>query len=283
MKDGKQQRVSILGGGWLGKPMAKTLEEKGYAINLSTASDENYKRLKEEGWNAFQIQVYAEAIKGEIQRFLEADILIVNITPSRAEREKEQFASLMPYLEQSSVQKVLFISSTSVYPFLNRMVTEDEGVELLDHPLYKSEQLFFQNPAFQTTIVRMAGLIGGRRHPGRFFAKRLDANNQPKGGLIKNSTAFVNLIHLDDCLQVIEQILEQNAWQEVFNACADAHPSKGEFYTQATASLGLELPVCAEQGEPYFKIIDNSKVKAHLGISWIHANLMDLLEPESWK
>lgn len=283
MKEGKQQRVSILGGGWLGKPLAMALEQKGYAIQLSTASDENYQRLKEEGFNAFQIQVYANAIKGDIQRFLEADILIVNITPNRTERDKEQFASLIPCIEQSPIQKVLFISATSVYPFLNRVVTEDEGVELVDHPLYKSEQLFFTNQQFQTTIVRMAGLIGGRRHPGRFFAKRLDANNEPKGGVIKNSTAVVNLIHLDDCLQVIMQILKQNAWQEIFNACADAHPSKGTFYTQATAALGLELPICKEQDEPHFKIIDNSKVKAYLGISWIHANLMDLLEPESWK
>lgn len=266
--------VCILGGGWLGKPLATFLEEEGYLVALSTASKEKYDQLKTRGKKVYQIKVESHQVEGDVAAFLAgAQTLIINITPNRGALEKEQLLSLVPFIEASSIEQVLYVSSTSVYPNLNRVVFEDEGVEKKTHHLYKSEQFLRTNAHFKTTIVRMAGLVGGERHPGRFFRK---------SGLIKNAQAPVNLIHRKDCLQIIAQILQQNAWGEIFNGCSDHHPSKEHFYPIAAQSIGMDIPICQRAEEPFFKIISNKKVKEQLGITFQCPDLLALIQNDEW-
>lgn len=270
----QDKTISILGGGWLGTPLAEALEKKGYTIKISTASEENHKRLLEMGKNAYQVKIQSENVEGDaVQTFLEADILIINITPNRAELDKEQFASLLPLIEASTIQKVLLVSSTSVYPNVNRLVTEDEGIEKKEHHLYRSEQFLSDNIHFETTVVRMAGLIGGKRHPGRFFRRT---------GLIKNGNAPVNLIHRVDCIKIIAQIIEQNAWGMTFNACSDTHPLKKDFYPIAAKSIGLDAPKVELSTENAFKIVGNQKVKRRLQLNLTYPNILALLEKDNW-
>lgn len=270
----QDKTISILGGGWLGAPLAEALEKKGYNIKISTASEENHKRLLEMGKSVYQVNVKSEQIIGTaVQAFLEADILIINITPNREELDKEQFASLLPLIETSTIQKVLFVSSTSVYPNVNRMVSEDEDIEIKTHHLYRSEQFLSSNKHFETTVVRMAGLIGGRRHPGRFFQRT---------GLIKNANAPVNLIHRVDCIKIIEQIIEQEVWGMTFNACSDTHPLKKDFYPIAARSIGLDAPKVVLETESAFKIVDNQKVKRVLQLDLTYPKIVELLEKDNW-
>jgi len=161
----------------------------------------------------------------------------------------------------------LFVSSTSVYKNLNGEVIEDEQAEQLTSPLYQIEQLFRQNKSFNTTILRLSGLIGYSRHPGRFFRP---------GKSIEQADTPVNLIHRDDCIGIIQTIIEKQAWGEVFNGCADSHPSKREFYTYARRLLGLPAPECAAETTPAYKIVSNAKVKEKLAYQFIHPDLMQI-------
>lgn len=270
----QDKTISILGGGWLGAPLAESLKDKGYTIKISTASEENYNRLIEAGKDAFQISVRSTKVEGAaVDRFLESDILIINITPNRDELDQEQFASLLPMIEASPIQKVLFVSSTSVYPNLNRRVSEEEGVEIKSHHLYCSEQFLSRSPYFETSVVRMAGLIGGKRHPGRFFQRT---------GRIKGADAPVNLIHRVDCIHIITQIIKQDAWGTVFNACSDTHPLKKIFYPIAAKSIGLEAAKIELGTDNNFKIVDNQKVKKQLQLELKYPNLLELLEKGCW-
>lgn len=266
--------ISILGGGWLGKPLAETLEKSGYSIKIATASEENHQRLTAAGKNAFQVNVRSESVSGSaVESFLEAAILILNITPNRDELEQEQFASLLPLIEASTIRKVLFVSATSVYPNVNRRVFEEEGIELKTHHLYRSERFLSENTSFETTVLRLAGLIGGERHPGRFFRK---------SGWIKNGNAPVNLIHRVDCIKIIQQIIEQNVWGETFNACSDTHPLKNDFYPLAAKSIGLDPPKVDLTGESKFKIVDNQKIKKQLQLQLDYPDVLDLLKKGNW-
>lgn len=258
-----------MGAGWLGASLSSYLEQKGYVTQLSTASVERYEQLKQNHSRVVQLQVQSEEVTGDWATFSQADVLIINIPPDRSEPSREQFASLLPLIAAAPIQQVLFVSSTSVYPNLNRVVTEEEGVEQKDHILYKSEQALQQAQGFEVTILRFAGLIGGERHPGRFFQR---------SGIIKQSEAPINLIHRVDCLQCIHQILAQNYWGEVVNACADSHPLKMEFYPKAAQALGLQ-PAVAETSSPLaYKIISNQKIKQELGITFKEGDLMTLLD-----
>lgn len=267
--------ISILGGGWLGLPLYDAIEKKAHQVKISTASDENYNYLKEKGKAVYQIKVRSKEVEGSaIEQFLDADILIINITPNRDELELEQFESLLPRIEASSIQNVLFVSSTSVYHDVNGPALEDDGVEKQAHHLYRSEQFLRNSTHFKTTIVRMAGLIGGERHPGRFFRKT---------GVIRNADAPINLIHREDCIQILLQIIEQNVWGAIFNACSDTHPLKKDFYPVAAQSIGLDPPIAQLNDVSTFKVVQNQKVKKALGLTLKYPDLLEVLKEGNWR
>ena len=104
-----QQQISILGCGWLGKPLAVSLIKKGFWVKGSTTSEAKIPLLASKKIQPFLLSI--DNITTTVESFLTAEILIVNI-PSK---NIEGFKSLIPFIEKSSIQKVIFISSTSVY------------------------------------------------------------------------------------------------------------------------------------------------------------------------
>lgn len=243
----------------MGKPLAAHLTQQDYRIKLSTRSKSKQTELQLSGFDSFIVDI--DQLSPFDPAFFEADTLIINITS----KNLDGFKRLIAAIEQSSVKNVLFISSSSVYQNLNRSVNEDEGAENPDSVLYQIENLFRQSECFTTTIIRFSGLVGPGRHPGRFF----------RGGKeVKQPDAPINLIHLDDCIGLIDSILQQSAWGEVFNGCSDTHPIKREFYPFAAALVGQPAPVFSTAQTCAFKIVSNEKIKQLLGYEFIHPDLM---------
>ena len=65
------RQISILGCGWLGLPLAKSLLEKGFSVKGSTTTSEKIIVLENHGIAAYQIELSEQNIKGEIDVFLE--------------------------------------------------------------------------------------------------------------------------------------------------------------------------------------------------------------------
>lgn len=258
----KHHHVAILGGGWLGLPLAQTLAASGMQVKVATRSASRQSTIQQQlpGEAVYRVDI---AARQPITAFLQSDCLIINIT----HKVIADFQWLLGQIRQSPVRHVLFVSSTSVYPSLNRSVAEDEGAENPDSPLWQIEQLFRQQPDLATTIVRFGGLIDSRRHPGRFFRE---------GKTLRQPDARVNLIHLDDCIGVITTVLEKQAWGEVFNAVADSHPPKKMFYQEMAARAGLPSPASATPATASFKIISNHKIKTQLGYRLQHPDLLQI-------
>lgn len=252
--------ISILGSGWLGLPLAEHFIQQGYVVKASTRSIERSKDIEAIGAKSFVVDI--DQSLAEIGEFFDSDILLVNITSKNI----EGYYRLINEIEKALVRKVIYVSSTSVYQNTNSIVTEGECAENEANPFYQIENLFRSNEYFQTTVIRFAGLIGYSRHPGRFFGDRK----------IPQPEAPVNLIHRDDCIAIIDGIVKQEVWGEVFNACADTHPSKREFYSYARKSLGVAPPEFDEPNGTGYKIISNEKIKQALGYDFIHADLINL-------
>lgn len=252
--------ISILGSGWLGLPLAEHFITQDYKVHSSTRSIERLPELKRIKAQDFIVDIDN---LGDISQFLQAEFLIINITC----KNLNSFAQLIKQIEQSMIKKVLLVSSTSVYANLNTVVTEDQGSELENNSLWQIEQLFRHNAHFATTVVRFSGLVGYNRHPGRFF--RL-------GKVVEQSDAPVNLIHRDDCIGIINAIIEQDVWGEVFNGCAATHPSKREFYTHARTLLNLPAPEFAKTSELAYKIVSHAKVQQVLNYQFAHSDLMNI-------
>ena len=84
------------------------------------------------------------------------------------------------------------------------------------------------------------------------------------------------MIHLDDCIGIIEQVINQQAWNETYNGCADNHPEKGTFYQQMAKLSDHPVPeLGAENTQASDKIIDNKKVKQQLAYSFKYPDVFD--------
>lgn len=260
MSDQKDKTISILGTGWLGLPLARHLADLGFTVKASTRSSHRLAEIAANHIEPFIINIDNKL--NEIAPFLATDILIINITSKNI----ASFNDLVKQIKQSMVKNVLFVSSTSVYANTNKVVTENDDL-MPDHPLLQIENLFRANQQFDTTIVRFSGLIGGSRHPGRFFRN---------GKVIQEADAPVNLIHRDDCIGIISAIIEHQAWGEVFNACADTHPTKRVFYSFARTILNQALPEFADTSKPHYKIVSNEKIKRLLGYDFVHPDVMKI-------
>ncbi|WP_428741197.1 NAD(P)H-binding protein [Tenacibaculum sp.] len=251
------KNVSILGCGWLGKELGIELIKKGYTVKGSTTSIEKLKELKSVNIEPFLIDISKES---SYQEFLETDVLVIAITSKNI----EDFKRLISEIEKSNLMKIIFISSTSVYPSLNKEMTEED--EVIDSPLAHIESLFVKNTNFKTTIIRFAGLFGGNRQPGNWFETRKIPH--PKG--------YVNMIHREDCIAIIEKLINQNVFGEVFNACANYHPTREDFYINARKSLGKPAPEFDNSKPLEYKIISNKKLQKLLNYQFIHNDLLSI-------
>ena len=253
-------QISLLGCGWLGLPLAKSLLEKGFLVNGSTTSEEKISLLKATGIRPFLISLGGNEIGSEIDLFLQnSAILIIAIPPKLRSEASENFVvkiqNLIPFIEKSYIEKVLFVSSTSVYADDNLTVTEainpkpntENGKQLL-----ATELLLQNNKNFQTTVVRFGGLIGIDRHPIAFLSGKKN---------IENPEAPINLIHQKDCIGVIKSIIEKECWNETFNAVAPFHPTRKTYYTQKAIERNLPLPEFDESKPSIGKIISSNKVE----------------------
>ncbi|WP_298151412.1 NAD(P)H-binding protein [Flavobacterium sp.] len=252
------QKISILGCGWLGLPLAETLILGGYAVKGSTTSPEKIEMLESCGIKPFVITLHENGIDGEIELFLEGcDWLIIDFPPKLRTGTGESFLkkinNLVPYIEKAQVPNVIFISSTSVYADGESIVTE----ETLAMPLTESgkqllaaENLLLSKD-FLTTIIRFGGLIGNDRHPVFHLAGKTD---------LENPKSPINLIHLSDCIGIIDLILKKQPGKIVFNAVAPFHPSREMYYQMKASALHLEKPIFKTDSEQSGKLILSDKL-----------------------
>lgn len=266
--------VSILGCGWLGLPLAEILVNSGLRVKGSTTSPAKLELLRSKGITPYLLNLEEDVIDNvALVDLLNADVLVLNIPPRlRSDAGSSYLAQmhlLLKALLDAPVKKVLFASSTSVYNDLNRIITEaDSELTRQQDPGYtllQAEKLFQEREEWLTTIVRFAGLVGEDRRPGRFMAGKKD---------VLHGDAPVNLIHRDDCIGILKRIIEQEKWGEVYNACADEHPMRKDFYPAATLALGLEPPSFQEMEETHFKLISSQKLKEDLPYVFRHPDPM---------
>ncbi|HOD09928.1 MAG TPA: SDR family NAD(P)-dependent oxidoreductase, partial [Flavobacterium sp.] len=86
------KQISILGCGWLGFPLAKSLLQNGFSVNGSTTTLEKMAILENAGINAFQIALSEEEIVGEMFNFLsKSEVLIIDIPPKLRGNSNENF------------------------------------------------------------------------------------------------------------------------------------------------------------------------------------------------
>ncbi|MEX0996888.1 MAG: SDR family NAD(P)-dependent oxidoreductase [Flavobacteriaceae bacterium] len=258
------QQISILGCGWLGFPLALSLQRKGFSLKGSTTSKEKLAVLREHAIEPYLIQLTENTIGGKIDAFLAgSQTLVINVPPGMRGQNAPPFSkkikALIPFIETSEVEQVLFVSSTSVFSDFQGEVDEDTPPQpdsASGKELFKAEQLLMKNDSFKTTVVRFGGLLGEDRHPVHFLAGR-------EG--LSGGDAPVNLIHRADCIGIIEAILEKKYWEKMVHGVAPEHPLKKEYYTKIALEKNLIPPFFKPETETLYKRVTSRYVSNELG------------------
>ncbi|MDI1323749.1 MAG: epimerase [Algoriphagus sp.] len=254
------KKVSIIGLGWIGLPLANHLKSLGIEVVGSTTSLDKLSRIQSEGIPAvhFELNPFPQG-KG-FQALFQAEVLIVNIPPrSRTQGPDfylEQLKFLRSMIDQSPIKKVIFVSSTGIYPEMPREEEYSEDFTLSlencgNQTLLKAEQMMEKDRNFDLAIVRFGGLMGGERIPGKYFAGKENVAGHTR----------VNFIHRNDAVGILAWIIENEFWNEVFNGVAPIHSLRKEIYERNHQDLGFPLPASyqpAKAGED--RLISGKKI-----------------------
>jgi len=273
---GAQQKVSILGCGWLGFPLGQKLLRDGFHVNGSSTSASKLAKLNKVGIRAYPLEYHPDK-KPDPLDFFNADILFLNIPFSRQMKDPhvflQQIEAIIQDVQKGTIKFVIFASSTAVYDESMGGVREDTPLALKTDRqtvLHQTEDRLRQAKTFETTIIRFGGLVGPDRPVGKFMAGKKN---------VMGAQQRVNLIHQEDCLEIISQIIKKNIQGEILNAVCDEHPTREHLYTQAARRLNLPPPTfLAGQKKFASKIVSNARLKERLGYSFLRPDPMGFMD-----
>lgn len=269
----KKHIISIIGCGWLGFPLAESLIVRGYHVKGSTTTEGKLEKLKTAGIDPYLVHFGYNTPTN--QDVLNCDTLIITVPPgSRSVNGPRNYRLMADYIFKnagiSPAQKIILVSSTSVYGDTNQEITEK------DPPLPDSDagrlllEVENQILAIETAkicVIRPSGLVGPGRHPGRFFKNKTR---------IPDGLSPINLIHRDDVIGIIMKMIRQENAEGIYNACSPEHPARHEFYALAAKMAHYPPPDFIAE-KTVWKVINSLRVSEELKYQFKFPRLMDWL------
>ncbi len=254
--------VSVLGCGWLGLPLATELASRGHHVRGSVTQVDKLKVLAAAGIKGHRLELIPE-LTGDTEGFFDADVLVITLPPKRREPDAEtrypaQVAAVLRAIPESA--HIVFTGSTSVYPDLGRAVTEadaDGDISASGRAILAAEKLL---GARNATILRLAGLYGYDRQPGRRLA----------GRDVSGGDTPVNLVHRDDVLGALLSVIERGVEDITLNVCAPQHPTRQAVYTRQAERSGLAPPRFTEPHLQGYKLVSSEALQTALGFTFLY-------------
>ena len=248
--------------GWLGTPLAEALMVAGYHVLGSTTTPEKVPLLREKGIHPYQLSLNPQPI-GDLPPLLDADVLVVNIPPKTGQYgdafHPEQMRLLAQAVAQSRIKHIIYVSSTSVYPELNREMVEADVItpdqSAAPHLVEAEQHWLALSGQKAVTIVRCGGLMGGTRIPGKYVA----------GREVNSGVVPINYIHQTDAVGLLLAVIQQTI-TGTYNAVAPQHPTREAVYRKSCAGFGYALPTFVTPAQPVpFKQINGHKLTTATG------------------
>lgn len=251
--------ITIIGNGWLGNACALYLSEKKYKVKVTNRTIHHTSEFFEN---------YSWSLGESFPKNAVSDIIIISL----AERENnfDNYLKLYRDLEKYNVQKIIFISSTSVYTVVAGNCTESLELKISADNIVALKEETLKSTEIKHTILRLAGLVGENRYPARFLAGKKD---------VANPNHKVNLVHQLDVIRFIEICICLDLFG-VYNVCSTYHPSRKEFYTEVCELANLQAPeFTSDKGDDRW--IDNSKSKKEGNFVYLYDDLLEYYRSSS--
>lgn len=245
------KNIGILGCGWLGTELAKKLIKKSYSVYGTQRTFHELEKLNKIGVKTFLIDL-SKTNKNDTLNFLnKIDQLIISIPPIQKNNFVDLITDLIGLISQSTIKKVVFLSSISVYGEQNGEIDESS----LTMPITESAKSLiiaeekFLRSIFDVTILRLGGLIGNDRHPIRTLINRT----------ITNPNGYINFIHQLDAVKLICFLIEFPELLGIYNGVDPYHPNRKEYYTKVASLLKLSKPVFSDK-KKFKRIVNSNKI-----------------------
>lgn len=260
-------KVSVIGCGWLGLPLAVELVKRNYIVKGSTTRIEKLDQLTQASIEAYHLKLSDKLYVNDPTLF-DCDIVVINIPPGRGDESiissyKQKVRLLIDEFKTREIARIIFVSSTGVYQ--NTLSSVDET--LTCQPVKPSGKAVLageevvQVSGMPSIILRMSGLVGGSRQPGNWFKGKHD---------VPGGDTPVNMVHQKDCIAAIVKVIESPKQQsDIYNICADEHPIKKDFYRQQSKNIEVDPPSFLKGVLPY-KIVSNQKFKLVFDFSYTY-------------
>lgn len=270
------KNIAIVGLGWLGMPLAQTLLGRGYAVTGTKTTQDGVEAARMSGIACHRLRLTpeAECDPETLAALLRVDALIITLPAGRTAQDGERYLRAVQSLVNRAlafqVPRVLFTSSTSVYGRAPGIIRERAPLRpenAAGNVLMHLEQWLRQLPDISVDILRLAGLVGPNRHPGRFLAGKTGLSGGEHG---------VNLVHLDDVIAAILLLLQLPSGGRLYNLCAPEHPVKRVFYARQARRLGLPEPQFVAETPTPGRIIDGQKICHELGFEYRYPDPMSM-------
>jgi nucleoside-diphosphate-sugar epimerase len=243
-------KCCIIGCGWLGKPLSMHLFSSGYEVAGSVRNESLLEELIENQIDAFLYDGKKYLDIPEEHRI--SDWLIICFPPSKSDHYSQQIKELASQISPRT--RILFTSTTGVY-LPNEFVDERSEVKE-DHIVRIAERVVIESDR-DYVIFRLAGLIGGERHPVK----------QLSGKTLEDGQHPVNLVDRLDVIRAVCVVLESSIKNDIFNIAYPDHPVRGDYYTEMAIKLQLPLPVF-HFGVSLGKKVDGSKIERVMNFSY---------------
>jgi len=243
-ENSKKKNFSILGTGWLGLPLALALKND-FEVKVSIRTNEKKEQMLKEGLQAF---VLNEENLSFLNLLLDTNYLFIDFPPSKFENYELFLQKIYKHEKIKNIEKIIFISSTSIYPDEQGIFEEDI---IFKNP--KSKKIFdIENLIKDKTqlIFRCAGLMGLNRIAGKYYA----------GKVLDSQDIRVNYVHLDDVIAATKFSIKNNL-KGIYNLCSTEHPTRKEVYLKFAKKYGFEKPIFKNKKNYKQRLIDGSKIE----------------------
>ncbi len=238
------ETFSILGTGWLGFALAKSLKAN-YILKVSIKDINKKNTMISEGLSPYFLD---EDNLENLDTLLSSNYIFINFPPSKFKDYLGFLKKLYLNKNLENAKKVFFISSTSIYP-------NEEGIYDENSKLYNPNSKIVLDAekvvsGKSDVIFRCSGLMGYDRIAGKYFA----------GKTLDSEDVKVNYIHRDDIIEATKFAI-LNDISGIFNLCSKNHPTRKEIYLHNAKKYGFDKPIFENKKEYINRIIDATKIE----------------------
>jgi len=275
--------VSIIGCGWLGQVLAPALLAENIQVLASYQSEPTLEKLNRLNIPSTQLMLPIMAdisefdsnaeMAGVDKALFQQDVLVIAIPPQLKKGRLDyplKIQQLVKLAELGKTKQIILLNTTAIY---NGLVGEIDESHTLNLTAEKVETLFAAEEAAQAfskqvSILRLAGLVGPNRHPGKFLQS---------DRLFKNASAQVNLVHQTDVVNIIKLLIEDKvqAATKIYNVVSSTKLSRKDYYQQTAKAMGLAEPRFEqEQVSSAGKQVVGDKLRDELNYSYVYDDLL---------